>query len=116
LFGARQSGATAASLSGAMLSNIANTYIGSSTSVITANTWTHVALVRVSGTVTLYVNGTAVGSGSAPGNCTGTNLVIGGYYSTGYLYNGYLDDLRITKGVARYTANFTPPTSTLLTK
>ena len=36
---------------------------------------------------------------------------IGGYYSTSYLWNGYVDDIRITKGVARYSSAFTPPTS-----
>jgi len=116
LFGARQNGSGAASLSGAVLANIAGTNIGSSAAVVTANTWTHLALVRASGTVTIYVDGVSVGSGTAAGNCSGTNLVVGGYYSTGYLYNGYIDDLRITRGYARYTANFTPPTSALLTK
>jgi hypothetical protein len=116
LFGAGVSGGNAVSLSGGIVSNIAGTYVGSSTSVITANTWTHVALVRSAGTATMYVNGVSVGSASATGNCTGTNLVVGGYYSTGYLYNGYLDDLRITRGYARYTANFTPPTEALLIK
>ena len=116
LFGARQNGSGAASLSGAVLANIAGTNIGSSAAVVTANTWTHLALVRASGTVTIYVDGVSVGSGTAAGNCSGTNLVVGGYYSTGYLYNGYIDDLRITRGYARYTADFTPPAQALLTK
>jgi hypothetical protein len=116
LFGAGASGGSAVSLSGAVVANIAGTYVGSSTAVITANTWTHLALVRSNGTATMYVNGVSVGSATATGNCTGTNLVVGGYYSTGYVYGGYLDDLRITRGYARYTANFTPPASQLLTK
>jgi hypothetical protein len=95
------------SLNGAISVNIAGTTIGSSTSVITTNTWYHIALVRNLGTSTLYVNGTSVGSGTTTGNCSGTYLSIGGYYNTSYLYQGYLDELRITKGIARYTGSFT---------
>jgi len=79
---------------------------------ITANTWTHVALVRNSGTLTLYIGGTSAGSVSNTTNLTSTFYKIGcdGKASQGLFLNGYIDDLRITKGVARYTANFTPPT------
>ena len=96
-----------ANLNGGICVNIAGTNIGSSTAVITTNTWYHIALVRNAGTSTLYVNGASVGSGTTTGNCSGTYLAIGGYYNTSYLYQGYLDELRITKGVARYTGSFT---------
>ena len=81
------------------------------------NTWTHLAIVRSSGVTKLYINGSLVttigtsGSITDTTNYSGTHIVIGGYYSTSYLWNGYVDDFRITKGVARYTANFTPPTA-----
>ena len=80
----------------------------------TVNTWNHYALVRSSGVTKLYFNGnlvTDIGTSGAitdTTNYTGTYLAIGGYYSTTYLWNGYIDELRITKGIARYTANFTP--------
>jgi hypothetical protein len=100
---------SASPLNGGLGANVVGTWVGSSTAVISTNTWYHIALVRNSGTSTLYVNGTSVGSGTTTGNCSGTYLAIGGYYDTSYLYQGYIDELRITKGVARYTANFTPP-------
>ena len=78
---------------------------------ITPNTWYHTAVVRNSGTTKLYVNGTEVISVADTNNYTGTYMVIGGYYDTSYLHNGYIDDLRITRGYARYTSNFTAPTS-----
>ena len=98
-------------VNGALFATVAGTNVGSSTAVITTNTWYHIALVRNSGTSTLYVNGTSVGSATTTGNCSGTYLAIGGYYNTSYLYQGYLDELRITKGYARYTGNFTPSTT-----
>ncbi len=108
LQGANSSGG---SLNGGLTVNVAGTNVGSSTSVITTNTWYHIALVRNSSTSSLYVDGTSVGSAITTGNCTGTYLSIGGYYNTSFLYQGYLDELRITKGVARYTSSFVPPTS-----
>ena len=86
----------------------------------TVNTWNHYALVRNSGVTRLYFNGnlvTDIGTSGAitdTTNYTGTYLVIGGYYSTSYLWNGYIDELRITKGIARYTGNFTPSTTQFL--
>lgn len=83
------------------------------TSAVTLNTWQHVAAVRSGNTITLYVNGTSVNSLSinATLNAVSTPLTIGSD-ATGqaYPFIGYIDDLRITNGVARYTANFTPPT------
>lgn len=87
--------------------------IGTSTAVSTG-TWTHVALVRSSGTATIYINGTSAGTASFTTSLTGTGLSVGNEYN-GASSNGglYVDDLRITKGVARYTSNFTPPAAAL---
>jgi len=77
--------------------------------------WKHVALVRSGGTVTLYADGVGTVMTSALGTTAlyddGNTHVIGGQ-GTGpdSGFNGYIDEVRITKGVARYTANFTPPT------
>jgi hypothetical protein len=83
---------------------------------LTSGTWYHIAVVRNSGTTKMYVNGTQIISIADTTNYTGTVLGVAGIYSTSYLMNGYISDLRITKGIARYTANFTPPNSALQTK
>lgn len=85
--------------------------IGTSTAVSTG-VWTHVALVRNSGATAIYINGTSAGTATFTTSLTGTGLAIGNEYSASSGNGGlYIDDLRITKGVARYTANFTPPTA-----
>ena len=73
------------------------------------NTWYHVAMVRNSGTTKLYVDGTEYLSASDTTNYTDTYFIIGGWYSTSYLMDGYIDEFRISRK-ARYTSNFTPPT------
>jgi hypothetical protein len=88
------------------------------TTAISSNTWTHFALVKYSGNIKLYVNGTAdggFGTNSDTRNYTGKNICVGGYFSTSFLWSGYIQDFRITKGIARYTSNFTPPTTAFLT-
>ena len=77
------------------------------------NQWTHLALVRNGSTYTIYVNGVSSGSSTSSVSLdfgTTNTLSIGSIGSTEFI-TGQLDDIRITKGVARYTANFTVPTS-----
>ena len=77
---------------------------------ITANAWYHIAYVRSSGVAKLYINGKAVMTRSSDTtDYQGTYVAIGGYYSTSYLHNGNIQDFRIYKGVAKYTADFTIP-------
>ena len=78
--------------------------------------WHHIAFVRYSGTIIPFVDGinkTAnllSGSVSDSNSMTTTNPVKIGYNSRDNAYiNGFLQDLRIYKGIAKYTANFTPP-------
>lgn len=84
--------------------------------VLTGNTnqfnkWCHIALVRSSGVIKLYVNGIEEVYYNTPINFTRDTFNIGrGAYAQGFL-KGLIDDLRITKGLARYTANFTPSTT-----
>jgi hypothetical protein len=81
----------------------------------TAGTWYHLALVRNGATVTCYVDGTAL---SAPYNISTRTIFFPGTASLftlggnlGNYFSGYIDDFRLTKGYARYTANFTAPTA-----
>jgi len=80
-----------------------------------ANAWTYIAVTRSSGVVRTFINGTLATTATVADNLTGQYIGIGSYYSTAYPWNGYIEDLRITKGVARYTGNFTVPTAKLPT-
>jgi len=94
---------------------------GLSSGSLPTNAWTHIAIVRNGTTVTYFVNGVA---GGTTGTATGplmtpvAPLYIGkdsaSPSAAGY-FNGYIDDLRITNGTARYTTNFTPPSQALPT-
>jgi hypothetical protein len=91
----------------------------SSTETIKYNQWAHIAVVRSGTTITLYINGIANGtlsSASAALNGGGGNWYVGaaGDAISTYSSTGYTSDLRIIKGSAIYTGNFTPPTRTLL--
>ena len=78
--------------------------------------WYHVALSGSDGSYKLFLNGTQEGS-TATGSITDGHdtkkIGVFWYSGGGYIryWNGYLEDFRITKGLARYTSNFTPPTS-----
>lgn len=76
--------------------------------------WQHVAAVRFGNTLTIYVDGVAGGTtatvtGLSMNAASGGSLRIGNRLDGLYQFIGSVDEVRITKGVARYTANFTPP-------
>jgi hypothetical protein len=80
------------------------------------DTWTHFCVVRSGNTFTLYVNGVSIGTTTSSGTLTNSNnlIAIGGRTRNNQYSIGYLDDVRVTKGVARYTSNFTAPTAAFL--
>lgn len=75
--------------------------------------WYHIAVSSSSTTGTIYIDGQAQGATFATNGTesTSTTIQVGRTHTITDDLNGYIDDLRITKGVARYTANFTPPTA-----
>lgn len=80
-------------------------------------TWTHVAGCRENGTLKFFMDGVLIGTASDGSlKLPARTMIIGGFLFTGfeYYFNGYIDSLRITKGVARYTTNFDPETDTYL--
>jgi hypothetical protein len=85
---------------------------------ITTGTWTHVAVTRRGYLYTIWIDGvesaTTTSSGQAFLNTT-VFPTVGNWSSenTTYAFNGFIDDFRITRGLARYTANFTPPGAAL---
>jgi hypothetical protein len=96
------------------------TYDGSSENkiqdpnVLSTGQWYHIAVVINGTSLVLYKNGVSVASATLSGAIATSNrpFVMGSNQSlsSGYA-NGYIDDLRITKGIARYTSTFTPPTA-----
>jgi hypothetical protein len=77
-----------------------------STSDLSADTWHHAAIVRSGNNFYLYLDGTreATASSSATIADDTSNMLIGVSDSNSSYFSGYISDLRITKGLARYTA------------
>ncbi len=90
-------------------------YTAAATSSTADNQWHHAALIRDNDTLKIYIDGTMEGSVSVAGVPTNDSssayLLIGSDLLGGSLYTGYLDEVRISKGIARWTSNFTPPTA-----
>jgi len=81
---------------------------------VNLNEWCHVAVTRSSGVTRMFVNGvtqTATHTGSVNISGTIAPIFVGANNNAAEFWTGYMQDVRVTKGYARYTANFTPPTS-----
>lgn len=86
--------------------------LANSTVLVADNQWHHIAVIRQNSSTKLFIDGNLNVSGTKSGTISASGLHIGKYFlgSLGY-YNGYIDELRISKGIARWTSNFTPPTA-----
>lgn len=85
-----------------------------STATVTENTWNHIAFTKTSSGITIFVNGVASTTTAISGTPQSSNavpLTIGRHNANAI--TGYVSNLRIVKGTAIYSANFTPSTSPL---
>ena len=86
----------------------------SGTSPISMNAWTHIALSKSGMSTKMFVNGVQSGTTyTDTNNYIQSPVRIGARYDGTSLFNGYIDDVRISKGVGRYTDTFIPPTTSL---
>jgi hypothetical protein len=81
---------------------------------MTYQAWNHVAITRQGNTTMIFINGKLVSSKAANPyyQVSGNPLYIGqidANIGTDFYFRGYLSELRITKGVARYTQDFSVP-------
>ena len=83
---------------------------------LASNTWYHVAVARSGGTTKLFLDGTELGTYSDSNDYGATKpLGIGGQYSGADEFGGHIDEVRVSKASARYTAAFTAPTTAFTT-
>ena len=77
--------------------------------------WMHLAYVRAGATVKIAVNGVfsaqTINAGAQSMYSSISSASLGSLHGYGAYLNGYVDEFRVTKGVARWTSNFTPPTA-----
>lgn len=79
---------------------------------LTIGTYSHIALVQTGGTTRLFVDGVGTSDSHVTSAAFTTSVTIGeGLANSGIPSTGKIDEIRITKGLARYTTNFTPPAS-----
>jgi hypothetical protein len=105
-------------VTGAVKLYILGAYRITSTTLVSQNTWTHIAVSRSNGTTRLFVNGTVQGTTYTDANAYPARpIVIGSGYSgdPGTPTSGYIDEVRISRGVSRYSATFTPTATAFTT-
>jgi hypothetical protein len=95
---------------------VGGSVIASSSAVASINVWNHFAIVRSGTTFTIYHNGTSVGTGTSSASVSigSSGLTVGSNGPSGIgSVTGYMTNVRVVKGVAVYTGNFTVPVSPL---
>jgi len=82
---------------------------GNAVASLAGNTWTHLAVTRSGSNNYVFLSGTLFNTFSYGNTLTSGNVIIGSDIAGSNAFTGYIEEVRITNGVARYTQNFTPP-------
>jgi len=84
-----------------------------SAATVPSNQWVHIAVTRQSNVISIFINGVKDATTATVTSDFGTTqpCLIGGNYTAGYGFAGYLSDFRIIKGTALYSNSFTPATA-----
>jgi hypothetical protein len=86
--------------------------IASSAGALSLNVWQHVCVSRNGTNVLVFIDGVPGTAGTSSASFVADNgMLIGAFRSASGFFNGYMDELSLVKGTARYTAAFTPPTT-----
>jgi hypothetical protein len=110
-FGSESEGLAVAIVNGQWTLNFSGSS-GLDLGAVTTGAWQHLAVTRSGSSARMFIDGTQLGSTLSNSTNHSTNqLRIGYYYTTSFAINAKIDEFRVTKGVARYTANFTAPTA-----
>ena len=111
--GGTEQGSLAVNPSGGLTFYVGAFVIDYTTSIGTGS-WKHIAVVRDGSNCRLFVDGTQVAiNTSFTSDMSRDDFTLGANYNGTEGFTGYLSDVRVTKGLARYTSNFTPPTAAL---
>ena len=92
-------------------------YTGSpfqSTNNVPTGQWVHIAVTRASGVLRQFINGNKESENIVTANLTtagSSTLLMRTIDANSDKFSGYIDEYRVTAGIARYTSNFTPPTA-----
>ena len=88
-------------------------FINSALNTVVVNKWYHIAVTRLSSTMTLWINGVNSGTSVRSNDFTNSTFRIGLTPENNFPMFGYISNLRFVTGTAVYTTNFTPPTESL---
>lgn len=79
---------------------------------VSANTWYHIAMCRTANFYRIFIDGISVATGTNTTSiAAAAPLTFGANTAGGNPFTGYMDEIRVTRNIARYSANFTPPTA-----
>lgn len=86
-----------------------NSYL--TTSQIQLSKWSHVAVTRKDGITRFFLDGVLGFSGNILYHNLSSQIILGSaqFIASSNYFSGFIDSFRVTKGVCRYSENFTPP-------